>query len=87
MRWTIRVVRTLEKWNSRRFPGFPGDFCTKFQVNFPRQPKSQLMKTSAAGENFDEKCRRKKILSKSFLNSETQKVDAGVLTTQIGENR
>ena len=59
-----RVVRTLEKWNSRRFPGFPGDFCTKFQVNFPRQPKSQLMKKSAAGENFDEKCRRQKILSK-----------------------
>ena len=33
------VLRTSGKWNSRRFPGFPGAFSTKFQVIFPRQPK------------------------------------------------
>ena len=36
------VVRRSWKWNSRWFPGFPGDFCTKFWVNFSQQPKPKF---------------------------------------------
>ena len=31
------VLRTLVRWNSRLFPGFPGDILTKSQMTFSRQ--------------------------------------------------
>ena len=49
----------LGLWKS----GIPGDFQV-FQAIFAFLHKSQLMKKSTAGENFDEKFRRQKILSK-----------------------
>ena len=51
----FRVVRTSEKWNSKRFPGFPGEFCIEFQVIFPRQLKFKFTKKSAAGGNLNSK--------------------------------
>ena len=37
------VPRTLRKWNSRLFPGFPGHIFLKFQVIFSRQSKFLLI--------------------------------------------